>query len=485
MVMTALHDRLAAIAAAPAGPAVAAYFDYDGTVIDGYSVTAFYRHRLRHLEMGIGEMARTVAAGLRGIRTEAEFAELVALSLSAWKGRPATELDALGEKLFQEEIAGRMHGEIWDLVQAHRERRHRVVLASSATRFQVEPMARELGADEVLCTELEIHDGVLTGRTAGHPPWGSGKAIAVLDHAGRRGIDLAASFAYSNGDEDQQFLEAVGNPVAVSPTDRLRACATERGWPVLDCAARPGMVPSPSDIVRTLGFYSGVLGGVGTAIGVGLVNRSRRQVLDLAFGVGADIGLGFAGIGVDAHGVQNLWAARPCVFVFNHQSQFDIPILMKLLRSGFTGVAKKEAANVPLWGQLFRVAEVAFVDRGNPSQTRAALAPAVNRLREDGISLAIAPEGTRSATPRLGPFKKGAFHIAMQAQVPMVPIVIRNAGEVMVRGAQTLRSGTVDVCVLPPVDTSAWTTETIDTHVADVRGMFQRTLTHWPRRAAS
>ena len=101
MVMTALHDRLAAIAAAPAGPAVAAYFDYDGTVIDGYSVTAFYRHRLRHLEMGIGEMARTVAAGLRGIRTEAEFAELVALSLSAWKGRPAAELDALGEKLFQ------------------------------------------------------------------------------------------------------------------------------------------------------------------------------------------------------------------------------------------------------------------------------------------------------------------------------------------------------------------------------------------------
>jgi putative phosphoserine phosphatase/1-acylglycerol-3-phosphate O-acyltransferase len=123
---------------------------------------------------------------------------------------------------------------------------------------------------------------------------------------------------------------------------------------------------------------------------------------------------------------------------------------------------------------------VAFVDRGNTAQARRVLEPAVAKVRDQGISLIIAPEGTRSATPRLGPFKKGAFHIAMQAGAPMVPMVIRNAGEVMWRGAQVIRSGTVEVLVLPPVDTTAWRPETVTEHVAEVRGMFTHALAHWP-----
>ena len=168
------------------------------------------------------------------------------------------------------------------------------------------------------------------------------------------------------------------------------------------------------------------------------------------------------------------------MFLFNHQSKFDVPILMKLLRGGFTGVAKKEAASIPLWGQLFQVADVAFIDRSNTVKAREALEPAVRTLREDGISLAMAPEGTRSPTPKLGPFKKGAFHIAMQAGVPVVPIVIRNAGEIMWRGAQTLRPGTVEVAVLEPVDTADWRRETVAQHAEDVRDRFVETLAHWP-----
>ena len=96
----------------------------------------------------------------------------------------------------------------------------------------------------------------------------------------------------------------------------------------------------------------------------------------------------------------------------------------------------------------------------------------MSKVRDEGLSLAIAPEGTRSYTPKLGKFKKGAFHIAMQAEVPMVPIVLHNVGEVMWRGSQTLHTGTIDVRVLPPVDTSDWRRETIDEHVAHVRGLF-------------
>ena len=154
-------------------------------------------------------------------------------------------------------------------------------------------------------------------------------------------------------------------------------------------------------------------------------------------------------------------------------------VVSYLLRTDFTGVAKKEAANVPGFGQFFRLAGVAFIDRSNPRKAREALQPAVEKLLS-GTSLVLAPEGTRSATPRLGPFKKGAFHIAMQAQVPMVPIVLRNVGELMWRGSQTLRGGTIEVCVLPPVDTSDWRRETVSDHVADVRKLFLDTLEHWP-----
>jgi putative phosphoserine phosphatase/1-acylglycerol-3-phosphate O-acyltransferase len=108
------------------------------------------------------------------------------------------------------------------------------------------------------------------------------------------------------------------------------------------------------------------------------------------------------------------------------------------------------------------------------------MAPAVDRLRR-GMSVVIAPEGTRSLTPRLGRFKKGAFHMAMQAGVPVVPVVFRNTYEVMRRGSLLFRPGTVDVCVLPPIDVTAWRVDDLDRHVADVRALFERTLDNWPR----
>ena len=92
------------------------------------------------------------------------------------------------------------------------------------------------------------------------------------------------------------------------------------------------------------------------------------------------------------------------------------------------------------------------------------------------LVVALAPEGTRSRDGRLGPFKKGAFHLAMQAGVPIVPVVIHNAGDVAPKGEFVLRPATVEVDVLPPVDTSDWRSETIEEHVAEVRRMFQETL---------
>jgi putative phosphoserine phosphatase/1-acylglycerol-3-phosphate O-acyltransferase len=214
------------------------------------------------------------------------------------------------------------------------------------------------------------------------------------------------------------------------------------------------------------------------------LRRSRSTVLDLGGGIGADIGLALAGVEVDVvQGHEHLWSSRPCVFIFNHQSKLDPIIVMKLLREQFTGVGKKEAKKVPVFGLIFQLAGVAFVDRGNTEQAKRALEPAVRKIREERMSLSIAPEGTRSVTPRLGPFKKGAFHIAMQAEVPLVPIVLRNVGEVMWRGAQVIRPGRVEVVVLPPIDTSDFTVPTLGEHVRTVRDQFVETLAHWPGAA--
>jgi putative phosphoserine phosphatase/1-acylglycerol-3-phosphate O-acyltransferase len=480
--MTSVEELIEDIEVAPRGPAVAAFFDYDGTVISGYSATAFYRHRIMSLQLGPQELVRTLLATARGITSEEDFADFLEISLSSWKGKRLEDMQELSQDLFKHRIAGQLHPETWRLVQAHHERGHTVVLASSATRFQVEPMAAEIGAAHVLCTELEVVDGLLTGRSTGFAMWAGGKAAAVERLAAAEGLDLEASFAYSNGHEDVAFLSRAGNPVCVEPDKGLTETAAQRGWPVLRCASRGG-TPGPVEVARTVAFYGGLAGAFGVGTGLGLLNRSRETLVNITGGVGADVSLAVAGIEVDiVTGHEHLWSSRPCLFVFNHQSKIDPILIMKLLRGGFTGVAKKEAANVPGFGQFFRLAGVAFIDRADTGKAKAAMEPAVDKLRA-GTSLVISPEGTRSPTPRLGPFKKGAFHLAMQAEVPMVPIVIRNAGEVMWRGAQTVRPGTVEVAVLPPVDTSAWTAKTVADHVQEVREQFVETLAHWPADA--
>jgi HAD superfamily hydrolase (TIGR01490 family) len=473
----ALAAALDRIARAPEGPQIGAFFDYDGTVIDGYSAFTFYRHRLRRLQVGLGEATQLLLLGMRGLEDEEDFGRLLTLSFAGWAGHTEAELIELGERLFESSISTTLHPEAWQLVDAHRARGHTVVLASSATRFQVAPAARALGIDHVLCTEVEVVDGELTGRTVGDPLWRSGKAEAVRRFARQHGLNRRRSFAYSNGDEDIPFLQAVAYPTAVNPQSELAEEAAERGWPVLRFTSRAR--PGPARIARTVAAYTGTVGGFTAGIALGMLNGSRRAAVDHAATIGAEIGLALAGVQVRVRGEGNLYAARPAVYLFNHQSQLDLVLLCRLIRFGFTGVAKREVAGDPLFGPFLRFAEVAFVERGNTAQSIAALQPAVNKLKE-GVSLVIAPEGTRSSTPSIGEFKKGAFHVAMQAGVPVVPIVIRNSGQLMAPKGLTINSGIVDVAVLRPIPTDRWSVETLDRHVARVRGLYLKTLREWP-----
>ncbi|MEJ2888305.1 1-acylglycerol-3-phosphate O-acyltransferase [Actinomycetospora aeridis] len=459
--LSVLDTHRAAVRAAPAGSV--AVVD-ETALLASSAVAAHAGEALRSGRTAWGALPGDVALLAGAGDDEAAVRRLVA----GWAGEDATTLARRARTVLRDDLGAALRPEMWSLVMEHRRAGHHVVLTGHAPRPVLAPVAEDLGADELVATEVAATGEELTGEVAGP---------VLLDGRGERKAaalgERAVAFAYA-GPGAAALLDRAEHPLVVAVAES----GTPVGgpWPVLPTEPRGGALATPGDVLRTAGFYGALLGAAGTAAAVGLARRSRRQMVDLTCSVTGDVGLALAGIDVEVTGAEHLWSSRPCVFVFNHQSKIDVALLMKLLRGGFTGVAKAEAASIPLWGAMFRLAGVAFVDRGNTRQAKEALEPAVRKLRDEGWSLAIAPEGTRSPTPRLGRFKKGAFHIALQAGVPMVPIVIHDAGEVMWRGHQTLRGGTVHVDVLPPVDTSSWSVDTLAEHVEDVRDRFVAVL---------
>jgi putative phosphoserine phosphatase/1-acylglycerol-3-phosphate O-acyltransferase len=472
-----IEALLAEIRDGPQGPRIGAFFDFDGTLISGYSAGAFYQDRARRREFSPGELARTLLAGAEMAVRGTDVSKLMNVAIANWAGRSEEEVTELFDRLFREKIAGMVYPEARELVRAHRHAGHTVALATSATRYQAAPLAEDLGVEHVLCSEVELVKGNFSGFMEGEVLWGPAKARAVTGLATREHVDLESSYGYANGNEDVPFLELVGHPRPLNPASGLERVARERSWPVsrFSSRGRPGIVSA----VRT----GAALGGLGAAgavgLAVGALNRSRRQAANVAAAIGPDLALALAGVDLDVTGAEHLWSDRPAVFIFNHQSSIDVAVLGSLIRRDLTGVAKKEAAHDPRFALIGFVADVAYVDRANSAQARAALDPAVDKLRA-GISIAIAPEGTRSPTQRVGRFKKGAFHLAMQAGVPIVPIVIRNAGDLMWRGAFVIRSGTIDVAVLPPIPTGDWEVGELDRRVPEVREQFVETLENWP-----
>ncbi len=474
--MADIDDLLADIADGPQGPEVGAFFDFDGTLIDGYSATIYFRERLTSGDIGAAELLGTLVEVFNMKGRGHDVTRLVEVALQALAGREVSELETFAQEMWRTKIAAKVYPDARRLVAAHLRAGHTVALASSATRFQAAAAAADLDIPHILVTEIEDEGGILTGRVDGPILWGPGKAQAVRDFAAEEGLDLESSYAYGNGTEDVPYLEVVGRPRPLNPDAGLTREAEERGWPVH--RLRRVQRLTPVNVLRSAASFAGLGVGVAAGLGMGLLNRDRATALAVASAVGSELSLAAAGVDLEVEGQENLWRSRPAVFLFNHQSQLDVAILAALLRRDFTAVAKKELSRDPAFAAMGWLADVAYVDRSDAVAARAALGPAVEALRS-GKSLVIAPEGTRSPTPKLLPFKKGAFHLALQAGVPMVPVVIRNAGEVMPAHSLLITPGVVQVAVLPPVDTSRWTLTTLNRQVTRVRKMYLDQFERW------
>jgi 1-acyl-sn-glycerol-3-phosphate acyltransferase len=157
------------------------------------------------------------------------------------------------------------------------------------------------------------------------------------------------------------------------------------------------------------------------------------------------------GARLEVRGTENVPASGPLVFVSNHQSTIDIPALFAAIPTDFRFVAKKALMYVPILGWYMWMAKFVFVNRSHRREAIASLEKAALRIR-GGISIVVFPEGTRSASLRVLPFKKGPFALAIRAGVPIVPVAIEGSGKLMPKNSWNITPGPIRVSIGRPID---------------------------------
>jgi HAD superfamily hydrolase (TIGR01490 family) len=253
--------------ATPADPTAAAFFDVDNTVMQGASLFHLARglHRREFFTTRDILSAAWKQAYFRlvGVEDPDHVAETRASALAFIKGHRVSELEALGEEIFDEAMAHRIWPGTRALAQLHLDQGQRVWLVTAAPVELARIIAHRMGLTGALGTVSEHQDGVYTGRLVGEMLHGAAKAEAVAALAEREGLDLARCSAYSDSYNDLPMLELVGDPCVVNPDARLREHARVQGWRVRDYrtgrkAARAGLVGA--------GLAGAATGGVAAAV---------------------------------------------------------------------------------------------------------------------------------------------------------------------------------------------------------------------------
>jgi 1-acyl-sn-glycerol-3-phosphate acyltransferase len=180
---------------------------------------------------------------------------------------------------------------------------------------------------------------------------------------------------------------------------------------------------------------------------------------------------------VDVIGRENVLMDQPQIFMANHQSDFDILIVLAHIPGQFRWIAKKELFKIPIFGKAMRNAGYIEIDRQNHEKALKSLDEAAQKIRE-GKSVVTFPEGTRSRDGKTRPFKQGMFHLAIQAGVPIVPISIIGASEIMPKRTLMVKPGRITMIIDRPVDVSGYTLETRGELIERIRHIIVTNLEH-------
>jgi len=161
--------------------------------------------------------------------------------------------------------------------------------------------------------------------------------------------------------------------------------------------------------------------------------------------------LKIGGIRLKVRGLERLDPRRQYIFMVNHQSILDIPVLVQSLPYfQLRWIAKKELFLIPFFGWALWASRHIVVDRSNRSKAIASLRKAKERISQ-GISVVVFPEGTRSRDGKFRPFKRGGFLLAVQTQTPIAPVTINGSGTLLPKGDLRIRGGEIEVIVSEPV----------------------------------
>jgi len=177
-------------------------------------------------------------------------------------------------------------------------------------------------------------------------------------------------------------------------------------------------------------------------------------------------------IDVTVEGMSNIDSSKPYIFMSNHQSNFDIPVLLAHLKIQFRWLAKAELFKIPIFGRGMKNAGYISIDRSNRRAAVESLHRAAEIIR-DGVSVLIFPEGTRSLDGNVRPFKKGGFVLAVDAGVPIVPVVIHGTYSIMQKNRLRIKPGHVLVEILDPIKTSDYTRGNKDDLMERVRTLIR------------
>jgi 1-acyl-sn-glycerol-3-phosphate acyltransferase len=169
-----------------------------------------------------------------------------------------------------------------------------------------------------------------------------------------------------------------------------------------------------------------------------------------------------AGTPVQVEGRERIPLGGPVVYASNHSSMFDIWALAAALPGSIRFVAKEELARIPLLGPAMVAAGHVTIDRSNRARAMEAYAHAARTIRELGVSTVVFPEGTRSRTGELLPFKNAPFGLAIAAQVPLIPVYVHATFRILPKGAWRLRPQPIRLLVGEPIPTTGMTLDDRD-----------------------
>ena len=181
---------------------------------------------------------------------------------------------------------------------------------------------------------------------------------------------------------------------------------------------------------------------------LGLHRAAYSQVRAFAWAAHA-----FTGVRSRAQGLSKIPKVGSYVVVSNHNSHLDAPALVRRLPHPLYFIIKRELARIPIWGNAAVKLGFIAVDRGRTERARAQMRQAIETIRS-GRRVLVFAEGTRSEDGRLQPFKKGGFHLAIDAQVPILPVAINGSYTLLPKGQPAARPGVVDVIVCDPISTT-------------------------------